>query len=420
MSCSICIENFNQSTRCIVECEFCEFICCRKCCEKYILDNNQEAHCMDCKKEWDRKSLLKKFTRKFVDIDYKNHSENLLFEIEKTLLPATQPIIEEIKRKKEIQIEMNNILKQIHELQVSWNQLHQASTQKTMDDKKTFIKKCPKEDCRGFLSTQWKCGLCDYWTCPECHELKGIQKDSLHECKKENVETVQLLLKDSKPCPGCSIMIFKIEGCSQMFCTQCKTVFDWKSGRIDTGSIHNPHYFEWLRKNNKYQERNPMDIHCGREIDQLFISRLQRLGYVKKVNIKLFEEIAINLIHMRHVDLPRFISDRILNNQDLRIQYLEGTINEKQFKLTLQKRTKKIEKQRDICNVINTVLTSSTEILYRLYEDIQHSEYIITSDLSPYYSEFQELDIYINDCLRDISSIYKCKMYKVTNLMRFM
>ena len=43
-------------------------------------------------------------------------------------------------------------------------------------------------------------------------------------------------------------MISKIDGCNQMWCTQCHVAFDWKTGAIQN-SVHNPHYFEWLRKN---------------------------------------------------------------------------------------------------------------------------------------------------------------------------
>ena len=31
----------------------------------------------------------------------------------------------------------------------------------TKTERKAFIKRCPADDCRGFLSSQWKCGLCE-------------------------------------------------------------------------------------------------------------------------------------------------------------------------------------------------------------------------------------------------------------------
>jgi hypothetical protein len=34
-----------------------------------------------------------------------------------------------------------------------------------------------------------------------------------------------------------------------MWCTECNVAFDWNSGEtIVSRSIHNPHYFEWVRR----------------------------------------------------------------------------------------------------------------------------------------------------------------------------
>ena len=38
---------------------------------------------------------------------------------------------------------------------------------------KQFIKKCPVGDCEGYLSTSWKCGVCNTKVCPECFVIKN-------------------------------------------------------------------------------------------------------------------------------------------------------------------------------------------------------------------------------------------------------
>ena len=48
-----------------------------------------------------------------------------------------------------------------------------------------------------------------------------------------------------------------------MWCTTCHTAFSWKSGEIQNGTIHNPHYFQYMRDaNNGNIPRQPGDNPC--------------------------------------------------------------------------------------------------------------------------------------------------------------
>ena len=129
-------------------------------------------------------------------------------------------------------------------------------------ERKQFIMKCPGDDCRGFLSTQYKCDICKINVCPKCRAIKTEG----HECKKEDIESTELIKKETKGCPQCGIPIFKISGCDQMWCIECKVAFSWRTGKIETGNIHNPHYYQW-RRNQGNAVRNPGDLVCGGLID---------------------------------------------------------------------------------------------------------------------------------------------------------
>jgi len=219
MSCNICCENF-KTNRPKICCQYCDFDACRACCEKYIL-SEEIPKCMmpGCGKEWSRKFIKEKFTNSFLTSDYKEHLETILFDKEKALLPATQPLVEEKIRKQNIKKEIRNINNLIEELLKQKRNLELGLYNRTNSQEKTdesshrFVRQCPADGCRGFLSTQWKCGLCENWTCPDCHELKGPKRDCEHTCDPNSVETAKLLSKDSKPCPKCQSLIFKIEGC---------------------------------------------------------------------------------------------------------------------------------------------------------------------------------------------------------------
>lgn len=260
MSCNICVENYNNSTRKQVDCFYCDYSACRSCCETYIL-NEAKPCCMntECNKEWTRKFIVDNFTNAFITKKYKKHLEDVLFERERSLMPETQVVIErqkaeekrkdaEIEAKAELlryqcEMEILKLKKQLngevketmykkeHELSKKYydllyarntntndrelNAAIQASLQDidTVKEKKRFIRSCSDPECKGFLSSQWKCGLCDKWTCPDCHENKGLDRNGPHTCDPNNVASAKLISHDSKPCPNCHTGIFKIDGC---------------------------------------------------------------------------------------------------------------------------------------------------------------------------------------------------------------
>jgi hypothetical protein len=71
-------------------------------------------------------------------------------------------------------------------------------------------RKCPSEECRGFLDQEWKCGICQKKTCRRCYVLLNGEE---HTCREEDIATTKLLKKETKPCPKCGMGITKIDGC---------------------------------------------------------------------------------------------------------------------------------------------------------------------------------------------------------------
>jgi hypothetical protein len=80
-------------------------------------------------------------------------------------------------------------------------------------EKAKFVMKCPASDCRGFLSTAYKCGTCQLWACSDCLVIKGPDKDCPHTCDESVKASVAMIIKESKPCPKCGERISKIDGC---------------------------------------------------------------------------------------------------------------------------------------------------------------------------------------------------------------
>ena len=223
-TCQICVETYNKSNRLLVNCPYCHYESCRSCVETYVL-NETVVKCMnpECAKQWSRKHIRTIFTLVFINGPLREHTEKILFDKERALLPATQPIIEAKIEARKIQKEMDGVNNQMTELYqqltVMRVELGRLLTTKNNvlnrrpREARAFVRACPEEECRGFLSSQWKCGICEKWTCPDCHLVKGYTRDTPHECNEDDVATARLLAADTKPCPKCAAGIFKIDGC---------------------------------------------------------------------------------------------------------------------------------------------------------------------------------------------------------------
>ena len=80
-------------------------------------------------------------------------------------------------------------------------------------ERREFVMRCPAEECRGFLSTSYKCGTCEGWTCVDCHVPLGKDKHAEHTCNADDILSAKAIKDETKPCPKCGTRIFKIDGC---------------------------------------------------------------------------------------------------------------------------------------------------------------------------------------------------------------
>ena len=395
--CNVCTFPTNASTRKEIKCPFCSFVCCKTCVRAYLVSIPDEPKCMnpECKHEWTLEFVSGVTPKSFHNKEYRNHRANVLISREKSILPETQPMVERVleqrKREEEIRLinqEKRRIQKQICELERRVSKLRcENSRGGEKIERRQFVRACPVEECRGFLSTQWKCGLCETWVCSKCHEVKEAKDDENHTCNEDDVKTADLLRKETKSCPGCGVAIFKIEGCSQMWCIQCHTAFDWRTGKKVTGVIHNPHYYEWQRKQNGgVAPRVAGDVRCGGFPRYSVIARhLQKLGHfvVDEETQNTFRLIHRIVSHIEQVEIhyyPRTMG--VLDNQDLRVKYMLRELSDDKWKRLLKQREKKQEKNHAIYQVLSMFVTINTDIFNRLLQ---------TKEQEKIYKIFEEM-----------------------------
>ena len=369
--CGICCEAYNKSTHNKVTCEYadCKYDACKACVRMYLTSTTQDPNCMNCKKTWSEEFLVKNLNKVFCEKEYKNHRKNLLLDREMSKMPETMVFAEQEKKIQVQRQHINELDKEIREVNKKLRDLQQAKAgfnntiyhirhgtdpNGNESERKKFIMSCPNEGCRGFLSTQYKCELCEMFSCPHCLELIGISKDIPHTCNPDDVASAEFIKKDTKPCPQCGTRIHKINGCNQMWCINCRVAFNWESGKIDTsGAVHNPEYYRFLQQQgNGVAPRNPGDIICGGLINATDITRVINV-IIQHAIYKIYEtelnteketefitlrdyigNIHRVLAHITYYELPP-TRQKVRDNEDhrsIRVDYILGKITKDELK----------------------------------------------------------------------------------------
>jgi hypothetical protein len=232
---------------------------------------------MECKTAWSTKFLVDNLNRSYIDGEYKKHRKILLVDREISRTPDLMNLVERTKLIEEKSDEMKILDEQFKQVKKLYDESFRKLYQKKNEinrikrgdinvERKKFIMPCPGDNCKGYLSTQYKCEVCKLYTCPDCYEIVGYTKEDPHTCLEANLQSAALIKKETKGCPQCGVRIYKISGCDQMWCTECKVAFSWNTGKIIYGGqIHNPHYYEYMRNQNQggTAPRNPGDVLCG-------------------------------------------------------------------------------------------------------------------------------------------------------------
>ena len=427
--CQICFDKCNGSTRKACKCPYCQVVYCRECVGNWLTTLIDEPRCPgeQCKKGWSREYLDSVMTKVWRDGTYREYREKLLMDRERALLPTTQPRIEAMNEAKRIMRETidpmrqrrRDLQNQLRALQMEdqgiqtqiWDLTHHCERLRTgvgVDEaaakqRNVFIRRCPSEGCRGFLSSAWKCGVCELYSCPECHDVKGVARDSPHTCDPANVETAKLIAKDTKPCPKCGEMITKIDGCDQMWCVSCHTAFSWRSGQIASGVVHNPHFYEWQRRvGGGTAPRAPGDIPCGGMAEWTVVRRAICDSRTYPAWVSILELAHRRITHVINVDMINLNRDGVnLNdNIDLRISYLLKEVSDEAMMSTLIQREKRWEKERELRRVYETLTGAATDIFRRILAVREESAEMPTFEaFRPLVLELDELRKFINDAL---------------------
>jgi len=474
--CDICCETYNKSSRKKVQCPFCEKQSCMQCTKRYISSTVRDPHCMHCKVGWNTGFIRTTFPGTWLNKDFKELREKILFDTEIAKIPDTQKFCDLSKRRETLKIEkevlyeaikdqketitktnkeyeecngdiwilseesakfeeLEKLKKLSHDLHLQIKQAN-ADLQRKVEqleetsheitkltneiegaevlenkDEPLFNIACPQQGCRGFVSKKWVCGICKCRVCSECHEVR--KEESEHKCDEETKASVKKLKEDSKPCPKCASLIYKISGCDQMWCTQCRTAFSWNTGKIEDDVVHNPHYFAWLRTREEEEIVPARDHDCN---EGPYVTNGNTFTIVNKIrqrveNLQTRERVMQMvrlLIHISSVEIPSMTPSYVRNipqdpNRDIRIRYMMNELEESEFKTLLQKREKDRLKREEIGQILQTFLAVGDDLIFRFLE---HGELSIDE----FTQQMNEIKGFTNQSLETIAEQYSVKL----------
>ena len=477
--CSCCSEKYTGSIRTKISCGYCPYEACKPCVSRYLLSQAIGAHCMSCRTGWNREFLDKHLTQTFRKGPWRNHLKQMVLVREKALLPTFQkyasarkmllelfPKMEAAQQEyftarsvssslhykiqeyptnasrkedtEESNAQIANIFKTMMEeyeekaiitcnkeivkerITAEYNHFHNIYYNNAVKERREFIMKCVVEDCRGFLSSSYKCGLCSTFVCKDCMLVKSEKNDDSHVCKKEDIESVSLIRKETRPCPKCGIRISKIDGCNQMWCIaeNCNTAFDWISGKLISGTVHNPHYFEWLRRTTGSVPRtpgdngnneNPCDIPTPGQFYRLMVGLppdiIASCGFIKRC-----------LDDIQHVRVPQYIPPEDPNKyKEFHVDYLLGNSNEEAWIQSIYLRESASERKQQIGLILQTFHNAGSDLMRGLVQQLTgltHPKRILhVQDVLPVRAtliEFEKLRVYINESLETLGRAVPC------------
>jgi len=436
VECQVCFDNVKSDNS--LTCCFCENVLCKNCITNWMTEKKAFT-CPLCNKLFTRHFIVshfgKAFMRKFNVVE-----KEMLLVREKLMIPEYSKFLhipEQIEqRKKELATvhteymeyrKMN--IKELNENDELQNLLGEnfkkrdlerfyirqetiikddisaleniiingrLDTQATTSTTTTTIKPicpCPFNECKGYVrDNDYKCCICEKEICKKCYI--NINKDEEHTCKKEDIETVEQILKESKPCPTCGTRISKTEGCDQMFCIMCDTAFSWNTGAIDKGRIHNPEYYRKLREKNIEIPREQGDNPCAnRNIRDgyVLLSTYVRNAvldnkiakYIGCINTRILDKLTSLITIVNHnfegiESITRNTNGH--NTLPLKINYLKNKIDEDKFITEIHEdHTRKVfcneivQEMQDNCNTLEFLLFKCNEYIDSYVRCITHN-----------------------------------------------
>ena len=403
-----------------VVCPRCSFAACQSCARAWVMEKD-EPRCLSCDQAWTLDFLSDAFPKSFLNGPYRDRERINVVEREKAMLGDAQGtkefalarwILRESKEFTVPELPMDEVntfclpsLLFVPHQQVAWNPIFlavkRAQTRVPLDkielarrvvpwyeankarieakmvewnalvatearpvEDRVVGRPCPIGDCRGMV-VHGVCQVCEETVCGDCWEhIKKTARGTLeeHTCNPSTVESVNDIKKNTRQCPRCRQPIFRNGGCSQMWCTACKTAFSWLTGKVlDTRrGYSNPHF---------HQERPSVRAGASEEAPRCDTQLKDGLRSV--LHLMSFDaNPALFSVYNYHSHVETVLGDlaNLLQrtNIDLRVQYALGLIDEDTFSSAVFLRHRVLQLTEVEVGILETFRDRATALLNTL------------------------------------------------------
>lgn len=453
--CPICTEKYSIRHKRLA----CPYSCggeaCTACHTRYLQEATTDFHCMKCRREWKLRFMRLHFSDKQLQTLYKQY-QKVLVARDEAKLPDAQRVLEintKIRRLSDKIVLLEGRIEAYRKRQAQLRANRRAALARNKTDGPPI--KCITAECRGYLK-RGICGVCHKRYCLKCMQQvarpkrtkktvpmtttvvgdssedepdsesgseinaeklpesegaaaaaapvpddpSGLQTLHRHVCQPEHLANMEYLRSNSKTCPKCGVWTSRTEGCNQMWCINCHAAWDWSTGQLVTGVIHNPHYFEWQQRTKApgVENHNPHGVPCG-GLPFRFTGQYEDHEFLNKV-LRRVNEVNDTRVLRPPQEHPTL---------DMRLKYLRHKITREAWSTVIFRRYKLFKFKEQFFHIHQMFYLAATDILQR-----RHSQALNAADAK---LELNNLRVYYNRELLETVRVNKGRYAKFYDLI---
>lgn len=373
--CGVCCTEAKETAKWKrVACPGCDYAVCSPCQKQYA-----KIECMNCRSLFTTAFATDRLGSKFVQQTAKQTVLAELMTQQRRELESIGPLVEWTKQCREIKkTKRFGIRVQV----MAENDATTTTTRLPSKPLRTPMLRitcpCPVNDCRGSVVGR-HCNVCKIHVCDAC--LSPCDDASNHVCDANVLETIKELRENTKPCPSCSALIHKTEGCDHMHCTNCNTHFSYRHLTILTNSS-NYHYRERLIQRAAALEthQSSEDV-CVVSLDHdripLAVLREAMESANVTVNANVMDALyqtpkAVRYLRsteFQEIEISRKSRDKF---DELQVKYAMGELTDKQWESYVYRNYMRQQSYELLSGILHVYLANTDGFQSELYHAIRH------------------------------------------------